>query len=205
MLRSVKGLENFRVLLAGRLCGRIKDVYLDDNSWKVRFLKVSLDPIRFEHKQILLTPSQIAGFGEDSCDLRVDESELAECPLDSSFLPVCLQYALLRSGSPQNRPSGRKLSDSDPHLRSARALMTYGIYTSGEFAGILNDFVLDDSWQIRYIQVEQQEHRKRIHYQILPSSIRAISWSTERVVLSELNPVTIEPRPSIPQEFTAAA
>jgi hypothetical protein len=178
---------------------------LDDNSWKVRFLKVSLDPIRFEHKQILLTPSQIAGFGEDSCDLRVDESELAECPLDSSFLPVCLQYALLRSGSPQNRPSGRKLSDADPHLRSARALMTYGIYTSGEFAGILNDFVLDDSWQIRYIQVELQEQRKRIHYQILPSSIQAISWSTERVLLSELNPVTIEPRPCIPQEFTAAA
>ena len=189
MLRSVRELENARVTLAdGTPCGRIKDFYFDDHTWKIRFLKVSLDPVRFGHKQVLLTPGQVFSWN-GICELGISHEELQDCPLDSSYLPVCLQYASIASGSPLSRRS--KLLNSDPHLRSAKALRNYNIHAGNDFAGWVTDFILDTSaWQVSYLQIEQLEQRKRISFHIHPKNIEKISWSTQRMIVHALEPVT---------------
>jgi hypothetical protein len=200
MLRSLKELENVRVILAdGQPCGRVKDIYFDDHSWKIRFIKVSLDPARFGHKQVLLVPNQIFSSSAEYCELNLSAAELAECPLDSSFLPVCRQYAVLNAGSPGSVTVRRKLTESDPHLRSAKALSTYTVHFSGELIGILNEFFWNEAWIIRYAGIHGLElaERKRLSFHILTQSIQTISWSTQRVLLHELNPVAIEPSTSI--------
>ena len=207
MLRSVKELENLRVTLVnGQPCGRIKDVYFDDHSWTIRFIKASLDPARYGHRQVLLVPDQVFCCSPDACQLNLTDVELEECPLDSSYLPVCQQYAIYRSGSPGSLTVRRKLTESNPHLRSAKALFSYSVHFSGEFVGCLGDFVFDDSWAIRYIGIEQLAQRKRLCFHLLPGSIQTISWATQRIQLRELNPVVMQPNPAAaPASAFAAA
>ena len=191
MLRSVKEFENARAkLLNGQGCGRVKDIYFDDQSWAVRFLKVSLDPIRFGHKQVLITPEQVREFSADGCELNLNEIELGYCPLDSSYLPVCAQYASFSISNPRQW----KHRNTDPHLRSANAVRSYTLYAGTEVAGMAADFLIGlKEWKIRYIAVEQLEQNKRICFLIHPENIERISWSTQRIVASYLDPVLSAP------------
>jgi hypothetical protein len=191
MLRSVKEFENARVrLLDGQGCGRVKDIYFDDQSWAVRFLKVSLDPIRFGHKQVLITLDQVRDFSPDGCELNLNETELAYCPLDSSYLPVCAQYASFSLSNPRHW----KHKNTDPHLRSANAVRSYTLYAGTEVAGMAADFLIGvKEWKIQYITVEQLEQKQRVSFLIHPENIERISWSTQRIVAASLAPVLSEP------------
>jgi hypothetical protein len=56
------------------------------------------------------------------------------------------------------------------------------------------DFLIGlKEWKIRYIAVEQLEQNKRICFLIHPENIERISWSTQRIVASYLDPVLSEP------------
>jgi len=188
----------------GQPCGRVKDVYIDDQTWTVRFLKVSLDPLRFGHKQILVTPEQVTSFADEICQLNIGEAELHFCPLDSSYLPVCRQYASF--SSPGVRASHQFGREADPHLRSARAIRSYSLHAGAEPAGIAADLLIEvKDWRVQYISVEQVEEKKRVCFLIHPENIERISWSTQRMLVRSLEPVfsqsEVEP---IPLEIAVA-
>jgi hypothetical protein len=196
MLRSVKELENARVTLAdGRPCGRVKDLYFDDGSWSIRFFKISLDPIRFGHKQVLLRPDQISSCSEAGCELKIDESELRLAPLDSSYLPVCRQYASFSPGSAGPRVSNRSRgAEADPHLRSAKAVRNYSILAGDEFGGLAADLIFDtEAWEVRYLVIERAEQRKLLSFLIHPQNVERISWSTQRILARSLEPAASRP------------
>src|SRR5688500_10387680 len=114
MLRSFNHVENLKVLLAnGQPCGRIKDLYFDDNSWAIRFLKVSLDGPRSAPKQILILPAQVSELTPDYCQLSLGLDTLMAAPLDNFFLPVCQQYAISGFGSPRTLMVRRNFAEAD--------------------------------------------------------------------------------------------
>jgi sporulation protein YlmC with PRC-barrel domain len=196
VLRSVRELERFRLATAdGKHCGRIKDVYFDDQSWTVQHLVVALDPRVHGQKQVLVNPAAIETIRDEdeTILLSAHSDELARAPLATSVLPVCKQYASLALSSPGASAFGRALVGSDPHLRSARAVTNYRLMVQGEFAGTLTDllFAPHDA-EIRYLAIEQVIERRRIGFHILPAAVERFTWASQRVLLKYLQPVEIE-------------
>jgi hypothetical protein len=193
VLRSVRELEQFRVRTAdAQPCGRIKDVYFHDSSWRVKHLVLSIEPSRFGRKEVLIEPGHITGLNDDrTLDLSFLARDLEPLPLASSVLPVCKQYEALAYASPGawNFAAG---SGADPHLRSAKAVFKYDVALGREFTGRVADLVYESTdWEIRYLSLEHQFERKTISFHILPQAVERITWTTQRVVLRELQPVSI--------------
>jgi len=195
VLRPVRDLDKSRVIATdGVSCGRIKDIYFDDQSWAIKYLVLALEPRQFGHKQVLLTPEQIMLRPSLALPLQLNlaSAELESLPFAGSVLPVCQQYASIAFASPGAALFLRNLSSADPHLRSARVVAHYRINLAGEYAGNLADFLFDDeAWEIRYLAVEQILDGKKIHFHLLPHSVERFTWSTERIVLRHLQPVKL--------------
>ena len=157
----------------GQACGRIKDVYFDDQSWECRHFVAALDPRQFGQKQVLLAPATVFGVLDNGAlHLALQSHELAALPLASSVLPVCKQYASLALSSPGSSRLEASYIKADPNLRSARAVANYRITAAGEFAGTLVDFLMDPvSWSIRYIAVQEIIDRKKLLFHVLPKSL----------------------------------
>ena len=193
MLRSVRELEQFRVRSAdGRHSGRIRDVYFDDSAWKVTHLVLSIEPSAFGRKEVLLSPADVAELSDESevLHLRISAEELDQLPPASSALPVCKQYESFVYAS---RRATMLPMQTDPHLRSAKAVIRFQLDIAGECGGNLADFLYDsESWQIRYLGIEQKFDRKAMKFFVLPQDVERITWASQRVILRELNPVAIE-------------
>ena len=196
MLRSVRELEKCKVAGAeGGHCGRIKDIYFDDSTWAITHLVLSVEPWQIGQKQVLVKPDQVQTLSFESgiIHLALGADEIENLPLANSVLPVCKQYASFALASPGARMFARGLVGSDPHLRSAKAVMNFRINTDNDFEGTLADLVFDDeSWTIRYLAVEQIIERKKLRFHILPQSVERFTWVTQRVFLRELQPVRLE-------------
>jgi hypothetical protein len=192
VLRSVRELEQFRARTRDGLhCGRIKDVYFDDSTWKVTHLVLSIEPSVTGPKQVLLDPSQVDLANEETgfLPLRVSADVLEDLPLASSVLPVCKQYEAFAYSSPGARKH-RISAQLNPHLRSARAVVRYRLEVAGESGGNLADFLFDGgSGDIRYLGIEQELDRKKMRFFVLPQAVERITWATQRVILRELHPV----------------
>jgi len=185
----------------GVYCGRVKDLYFDDQRWVIRYVVVALEPRRFGQKRVLLVPEQIRGINVDAgfAQLAIEAAEVASLRLASSVLPVCKQYASIALGSPGAAFFSNTLNGVDPHLRSAGTVIKYRLNLASEFAGILADLLLDaNTWEIRYLKVEQVIDARKLQFHLLPQSVERFTWSTERVLLRELQPVELaEEEPAI--------
>lgn len=191
VLRSVRDLENLRVIASdGAPCGRVRDVYFDDQSWALKYLVLALDRRQFGARQVLLTSDQISLSPLNMLSVHLPSDQLYALPLASSVLPVCGQYARMALNSPGAAGFAAKLSGADPHLRSARAVLDYQINVAGQCEGRLTDFLFEhQSWEIRYLAVEHVIENRRIHFHILPQSVERFTWATQRVLLRDLQPV----------------
>jgi len=189
VLKSVRDLEKLRVVCEdGVTCGRIKDIYFDDQNWTIKNLVLSLDSRRFGAKQILLPPAQVRLNGL-AAFLDLPSAEVCTLPLVGSVLPVCRQYASLAF----NSPGASRLIAGDPHLRSARAVSNYRINVDGqECGGTLEDFIFaEESWEIRYLAVEQSIEGRKVNFHVLPQSVERFTWATQRILLRDLQPVEL--------------
>jgi sporulation protein YlmC with PRC-barrel domain len=195
VLRSVKELEQFRLVTGdGQPCGRVKDVYFNDQTWRLQHLVAALDPRCHGHRQILLDPSAIEAIRDedDTILLNIRSEDLHSAPPAASVLPVCKQYAALAFSSPGASLLARGLVASDPGLRSARAVTNYRLNFLGEFVGTLSDLLFDPAdGEIRFLAAEQVIERRKIQFHILPTAVERFTWATQRVHLRHLQPVTL--------------
>lgn len=203
MLRAVKELEHFKLLSSeGDFCGRVRDIYFDDHSWRVTHLVAALSPREHGRKQVLLSPASLAAVTDEnqSISLRLSASEIAGAPSASSVLPVCKQYGSLAFSSPGVGAPVR----CDPHLRSARAVMICELSLNGEPAGKVTDLLLDlAAAEVRYLAGEQWIDGRRVLFHLLPADVTRISWASQSVHLKALQPVLLEPAPALAASHAA--
>jgi hypothetical protein len=195
VLRSFRELEKFRArAVDGRACGRIRDIYFDDQTWAIRQLVVSIEPRQFGRKEVLVEPRDVFAVCDAEVQLKTSWENLDAAPLATSILPVCKQYASMAFSSPGSSFLARGAAGSDPYLRSAKAVTNYAINLGGKFAGVLANFIFDDlSWEIRYLGIEQRIEHKKLQFHIVPQAVERFTWATQRVLLRELQPVALEP------------
>jgi hypothetical protein len=180
------------------MLGRVKDIYFDDVVWEARHLVISPEGRHSGRGDLLVPPAQIERI-EGLLQVKVSSGDL---PSANCVLPVCKQYAALAYASPGSRRFG---AGADPHLRSVRAVTGYRVEAAGEMGGNLADFLFEDeSWEIRFLQVERLIGGKKLEFYVLPQTVERFTWATGTVVLSTLQPVLLAGREDTAAEVQAA-
>ena len=80
------------------------------------------------------------------------------------------------------RFEGDRIDGADPHLRSSREVMTYGIHaTDGDIGHVTGMLVDDRSWAIRYLIVDTSNWWLGHRLLVAPSWISDVSWFDAKV------------------------
>ena len=201
MFRAVSELVGARVSAAGRVCGRVRDVYFDARVWAVRHVVLAVGTRHDRDDLRLITPAEIISCSTRQVELGLDPATLGTLPSASSVKPVCKQYEALGFGS----PSPRLAAPADPHLRSWLAVREYPLEHEGEPAGHISELMVDEGWGIRCLRVSQTFSGKLLHFHILPLNIEAISFARRRVILRTLQPVHLNEPVKVEQLAVAGA
>ena len=199
MLRSVRELQTYKAATEeGTSSGRIKDVYFDDGSWRITHLLISAGTSRSAQKQVLAPSDRICAVSlqQDLIQFSLSSAEFEALPLPGSVMPVCKQYAALSLASPGAGLLPDRGAAANPNLRTAKAVMGYSIHAAGHFSGRLEDLIFDDeSWEIRFLAIGHVIEGKKLRFHVVPQSVERFTWSTQRVVLRELQPVRLDAEP----------
>lgn len=109
------------------------------------------------------------------------------------------------SGTPSRRDLQREemiaaanaqLEDGDPHLRSMAAVTGYHIHaTDGEIGHVMDLFVEDADWSLRYLLVDTRNWWPGKHVLISPRSVQSIDW-THRLVNLDVDRRAIKDSPT---------
>ena len=174
MLHSIKQLYGYKLGATDGEIGHVKDFYIDDLCWAVRYVVADTGPWLIG-RLVLLSPHAFGDFKQDGDRLLVSltRSQIENSPAIEAHKPVSRQYEeeyyryygwpyywgetgmLGVAGLPVAPPPYLVSSDregwgasthngDDPHLRSTRALDGYHIQTHEGAIGHVTDFILDD-------------------------------------------------------------
>lgn len=190
MLRSLNNILGSTIIATDGEIGSVHDALLEDISWRVAYLVVETGSWFKRHK-VLLSPSVLKQpeWGRKVLPVSLAIEQVKSSPDIDTDQPVSRQQEMalnLYYGWPSYweipvEPQEATLT-GDPHLRSCRELVGYGVTGAGDRLGQVEDFILDDkSWSIRYI-VTRAGVESGGHMLLLPTeNAREISWTYRRI------------------------
>jgi hypothetical protein len=82
--------------------------------------------------------------------------------------------------------------ETDPHLRSAGDVISYGLSAGGQSVGKIIDFLVDEgSWDVPYAVVKVEDHEV-----LLPTSkVRNVGWP-DKIVMTMVSPELLKAAPA---------
>ncbi|MGA9651499.1 PRC-barrel domain containing protein [Pedobacter sp.] len=203
MKRSLKSFSLFSLGATDGEIGKVKELYLDDESWQIRYWVVDTGDWLPKRKvlisvQSLLVPDWENGVFETSLSLdqiknspdidtdkpvsRQQEVELNEhfSWQNYWFLPLTdAVRAALPSDAESNGEPG------NPHLRSSDALTGYQIQASDGPIGQLVDFIIEtDGWSITDFVVDMGTWLSSKKVLLPVRTVIEINWSSKDVSLA---------------------
>src|ERR1700678_2074676 len=207
MLRSATQLENFVVQAMDGELGTVDQLYLDDETWAIRYVTVTtgflgrrvlISPISVIHADgvgkrldLALTKRQVEnspGIDTDQPVSRQHEIEYSEyygypCYWGGPFLWGPVYYPGAVNTAPSDTTTGRIRSKSmDSHLRSTKSLTGYHIETTDGELGHVEGFIVDDeAWAVRYIEVATKNWWPGKKVLVSPAWIERVSWEDSKV------------------------
>jgi uncharacterized protein YrrD len=177
MLLKLDSLRNLTLYATDEELGGVKDVYFEDRDWAVRYLVVTTGGW-LSGREVLLSP-HIARVHEDRVTVALTRDQVRSSPPPESDQPISRQYetalaahygwtpywgtgtiaggpdpsAAYIPSSPVGMPQGPvDLPDERPgesHLRSAKDVCDYRLWSGETDIGKLSDVILDiNSWTI---------------------------------------------------------
>ena len=224
MLRNVNDLHGFAIRAMDGEIGTVEEFYFDDETWAIRYLIVdtggwlsgrlvlispmSLGQTDWQSRQlqVALTKDQV----ENSPD--IDTHQPVSRQHEAALLDY-YRYSYYWSGaflagpgfyptgpvpttaSTEDLPATGKKESSDSHLHSTRAVTGYHIEASDGEIGHVKDFIVDDeTWTIRYLEVDTRNWWPGKKVLVSPSWIDRVSWADSKVYV-DLSRETIKNGP----------
>lgn len=211
MLWNASAINGYTIAETDGELGSVKDLLVEDESWKVRWLvvdtgnwlpgrKVLLPPLvmgtpNVEKREfpVNLTRAQVTDSPDVDTDLPVSRQSEAhlydhyewEPYWDGSFSPVSLIMAVPTDVTVNLAHSDPPPYAGNPHLRSIAALRGYGIHASDGEIGAVEDILIDDaSWTVRYLTIDTGNWWPGERVLIAPRSILKIDWVAEVIHLN---------------------
>jgi sporulation protein YlmC with PRC-barrel domain len=211
MFFRVQQLLGLHIKASDGTIGKIKDVYFDDHRWTIRYLVVEPGAL-LAVGQVLISPISVSSIDWDDgfVNVKLSLEQVKASPSIDTDKPVCRQHEehyfdyygypyywtdpslWLKTTYPVEPPGSRPdacnmagirgAAPLDPRLRSAQEVTGYGIETTTEPIGHVEDFLVDSvTWAIRYLIVKTRNWLPGKHVVIPPTWIQAVDWDRRLV------------------------
>ena len=210
MLKSASHMKDLKILASDGEIGRVDEFYLDDKTWTIRYLVVNTGNW-LSRKLVLISPLFIgkADWVNNQLHVALTKQQIENSPSIDTHRPVSRQHEAeymdyfgspyywsgpyiwgpglfpsdlppvpmpLQAARLQPEESG------DSHLRSTAALNGYHIEASDGSIGHVVDFIVDqDTWSIRYFEVNTRDWLPGKLVLISPEWIESVSWIDSKV------------------------
>ncbi|HEX2149089.1 MAG TPA: PRC-barrel domain-containing protein [Actinomycetota bacterium] len=206
MLQSAKELRDCTLQAIDGEIGPLEDLYFDDFEWKVRYLTANTGGW-LSGRRILLSPLGLTGAMDANSYLHMNLTmeQIRNSPEIDEAKPVSRQqemdlhryygwnyygfgpgasgmYTLARGARGEDSTDRRA---GDPNLRSVREVTGYGIRTTDDDLGHVEDFIVDDTtWEVRYMVVDTAALWFGKKVLVSPLWAREVDWSRRSVQVS---------------------
>lgn len=213
MLHTVSSIKGYLLAAEDGHLGKVKDVYLEEGTWAVRYLVVNTGTW-LPSRDVLLPPRAIGHIddGRESIEVHLTKDKIKGAPDISSAPTVSRQleheyfayydwpaywtglgaYGVAPYNVGDLPPSAERpvktrepaAEAAEPRLRSVKELIGYHVEATDGEIGHIDDFVVDDdSWEMRYLVVETRNWWPGKKVMIPPQTIEQISWDLKQVFL----------------------
>ena len=208
MLNKVKSLTGYKLDSLNGEIGSVKEFYFDDHHWTIRYL-VADTGNWLTGRQVLISPYAlgVVNKGGQSISINLTNKQIEESPSLATDQPVSRQfessyygyygwpeywdgpymwgpYPYLLRDREKWRGHTRGEKAWDPHLRSTNAVSGYHIQAVDGEIGHVEDFIVDDdTWAIRYLEVDTQNWWGGKKVLVAPQWIERVSWRESKVFL----------------------
>jgi hypothetical protein len=188
MMRSTKDLVGFSVVGDDGRVGKIHDLLFDDVYWTIRYVVVSTGGWLLGRK--VLVPTTV--FGRPKRRSRIIpvvmvKDQIRRSPALSEDQPVSRQYIdppedheveWHPAGAVGARPAqGGDRAGGDPHLRSVREVVGYGVRTSDGREGRVFNLIVDDaSWVVHFAVINTGKWLAGRRVMISTARVARIDW-----------------------------
>ena len=209
MLHNTKELYGHKLTATDGDLGHVKDFYLDDRSWAVRYVIVDTGHW-LSGRQVLLSPRALGQLDQAGQRLHVKltRKQIEDSPSIETHLPVSRQFeqeyyryygwpgywettgflgvadpAIISPfAAPDSGHHHGHNQREDAHLRSTKAVTGYAIEaTDGELGSVRGFMVDDQAWEIRQLVVETGHWYSGKEILIAPSKVERISYDESKV------------------------
>jgi hypothetical protein len=211
MVYRLQQLIGLHIKASDGTIGKIKDLYFDDHSWTIRYLVVETGTF-FAVREVLISPMSVSSIDWENgvLPVKLTIEQVMACPPIDTDKPVSRQHEehyfdyygypyywtdpslWLKATYPVdppgtapaacNMPGIHGAAPLDHHLRSANEVTGYGIETTTEPMGHVEDFLVDSAtWGIRYLVVKTRNWLPGKHVVIPPTWIKHVDWE-QRIV-----------------------
>ena len=180
-LRRIRELTELTILATDGEIGSLQEVYFDDRNWAIRYLVVKAGGWLL-CREVLLAPAAVAEINDAQRMMKValTKDQIRQAPPIEAAKPLSRDYeeAYFRhfQWAPYWEPGPTEWGSSvpypetpplpidttlpadapkNPHLRSSREITGYDIQATNGNIGHVEDLVVDDeTWTVRYIEVD---------------------------------------------------
>jgi uncharacterized protein YrrD len=218
MLIKSKTLKGYALAATDGDIGTVEEFYFDDHHWTIRYLVA--DTVKWiKNHTVLISPHALESIDDFNHRILLNISKRAVelSPTWDTDLPISQQdqttyygyygYPLYWFGAYPwgDSPGFQKKSGSfdvdknkkwDPNLRSTRAIAGYRVEAADGEMGHVKDFIIDDqTWTIRYLEVETGSWLNRKRVLVETTSFKDIFWA-ESMILTTLTQQEIRNAPA---------
>jgi hypothetical protein len=221
MLRNTTQLKGFAIRARDGEIGSLEQFYFDDESWAIRYLVVDAGTW-LSGRLVLVSPLALRQTEWDSkrLDVALTKDQVENSPPIDTHKPVSRQHEAAYLGyygypsywAAPNYPAALAIrteavaqaeelqaragqAPADTHLRSTEAVTGYHIQATDGEIGHVRDFIVDDeSWAIRYLEVDTRNLWPGKKVLVSPQWINRVSWADSKVYV-DLKTETIQNGP----------
>jgi sporulation protein YlmC with PRC-barrel domain len=209
MLYKAKTLSGYTLRSLDGDIGNVKEFYLDDHHWTVRYLVVNTGHW-ITGRQVLISPYAITAVNKEEqyISINLTKKQIEDSPSLNDDKPISRQFEesyrryygmpmywsgpYLWGAQPVIVHDPKMWSESiqgeeswNPNLRSTSAMSGYDIQSPDGEIGHVEDFVIDDeTWTIRYLVIDTKNWLPGKKVLISPQWIECVSWDQSIVFVN---------------------
>ena len=187
MIISNDQLNEFTLHATDGAIGKVKDLFIDDETWAVRYLVVETGNW-FTRHQVLIPTEALGSIVPDDKAIKVAiaREQVQRSPDVDCEMPVSRQHETDLSGYygfPSHLDSAER-RDKNPHLRSAKALRGYVARSQNDEIGSVRQFMVDDDgWQAVAVVLKTGTWWHGDLMQIVTDGIVSVDWETKSIAI----------------------
>jgi hypothetical protein len=221
MLKSVSHLKDLSIHASDGEVGSVEEFYFDDQTWTIRYVVVNTGSW-LSRRMVLISPRFLRKVDWEAGQLHVGltKQQIENSPNIDTHQPVSRQHETeymdyfaspyYWSGpyiwgpglfptdvplTPIPIPAQTVANTGDSHLRSTAEVKGYHIDAADGEVGHVTDFIVDqDTWGIRYLEVNTRNWLPGKLVLLSPEWIEGVSWLDSKVYI-DLKRETIKSAP----------